>query len=235
MQSSLRGIVLASLLAPWVVALSACGGAQHPDLETPAASEAPAGSEKASAEKPSPDEKSTPDKAEKSDKKDDSASAEEAKPARTAKDIIMKPDVLYVFSFASSEPHQVAEKKCKDKAQDDPKKMADCMTHAGKQMDSQDSYSFQEDGEGKLWWVTIQRKGGTLTTLHKIGFEVGDATADKVTIKPTGPDKGTKPLHPIPKELVVEVPSESEIAITDPKLGRLVYEAKLGILGKQDR
>jgi hypothetical protein len=39
----------------------------------------------------------------------------------------------------------------------------------------------------------------------------------------------------IPKELVIEVPGDSEIAIQDPKKGRLVYEAKLGLLGEQQR
>jgi hypothetical protein len=226
MQFRIRGKVLSSILAPWVVVLSACGGGQA-EPET-AASQSPE-PEKAAAEA-APAEEKAPEAA-KSEKKDEPP----AKPERTAKDILMKPDVLYVFSFASSEPHQVAEKKCKEKSKDDPKKNADCMTAAGKQMDDQDSYSFQEDGEGKLWWVTIQRKAGKLTTLHKIPIEFGDATADKVTLKPHGPDAGSKPMGAIPKELIVEVPSESEIAITDPKLGRLVYEAKLGILGKQDR
>jgi hypothetical protein len=212
----------------------ACGGS------TPKAEDASSATEPSKASAPSDtppsDDKSTDDKST-DDKKSDAASSDASKgdsaPTRTAKDLITKPDVLYVYSYPDSDPHQVAEKKCAAKAKDDPKKKADCMSHAASNSE-RDAYSFQVDGDGKLWWLTIDRHGGHLITVHKLEFTVGDDSADKVTIKPHGPDKGTKPGG-FPSELVIEVPTDSEIAITDPKLGKLVYQAQLGILGKQDR
>lgn len=160
--------------------------------------------------------------------------ATEDSATRSAKDVLLKPDVLYVFSFADSEAHQAAEKQCKQSSHDDPQKTADCMDRASKRVD-QDALSFQQDEEGKYWWLTVKRKGNSLVTLHRIGFDFGKDSDKKVVLKPHGPDKGTKPLGAIPKELVVEIEGDSEIAINDPKLGRLVYQAKLGLLGKPER
>lgn len=162
------------------------------------------------------------------------SSESEDSPTRSAKDVLLKPDVLYVFSFADSEPHQAAEKHCKQSSHDDPQKTADCMQRESKRVD-QDALSFQQDEEGKYWWLTVKRKGNSLVPVHRIGFEFGKDSDKKIVLKPHGPDKGTKPLGAIPKELVIEVDGESEIAIKDPKLGRLVYQAKLGLLGKPER
>lgn len=158
----------------------------------------------------------------------------EESPTQSAKDVLLKPDVLYVFSFADSEPHQAAEKQCKESSHDDPQKTAECMERASKRVD-QDALSFQQDEEGKYWWLTVKRKGNSLVTLHRIGFDFGKESDKKVVLKPHGPDKGTKPIGAIPRELVVEIEGGSEIAIKDPKLGRLVYQAKLGLLGKPER
>jgi len=63
------------------------------------------------------DEKGTSDKSDKG--KDSKApAAEEKKPTRSAKDIITRKDVLFMYSFSASEPHQVAEKKCAEKSGD---------------------------------------------------------------------------------------------------------------------
>lgn len=159
-------------------------------------------------------------------------SAPESSPVRSAKDVLLKPDVLYVFSFTSSEPHQAAEKQCKQSSHEDPKKMSECMSAASKRVE-QDALAFQTDADGKYWWLTVRRKGGSLVTLHRIGFDIDKDSDKKVVLKPRGPDKGSKPLGAIPRELVVEVEGESAIAIDDPKLGHLVYEAKLGLLGSK--
>lgn len=224
--------------------LAACGGSQ-PEAKEPEPSSEAASSSKAESDAPKKEASDDGDKDGDGDKDDkkagggktsksskDSAS-EEKKPGRSAKDIVTREDVLFMFSFTASEPHQVAEKKCAEKSGDDPKKKADCMSKAGKSFEN-DGMAFTTDADGKFWWLTVRRKGSGLQTLHKVEIEFDGDSDSKVTIKTKGPDKGTKPGG-LPKELVIEVPSESEIAVTDPKQGRLVYEAKLGLLGKGDR
>jgi hypothetical protein len=217
------------------LSLAACGGSK-PEAEAPEPQGAgeeekappPEGAEEAG------EEHAEEEKAGAKAEDEKTEAPEPAKPVRSAKEIVLRPDVLYVPSLTASEPYKKAEKACAEKAKDDPKKKADCMTKATRGMDS-DGIAFQQDKEGKLWWLTIQRKGGTLVTLHRIEFEVGDDGENKVTLKPKGPDKGKKPMGNIPRELTIEVSGESELVIQDPKQGRLVYEAKLGLLGDQQR
>jgi hypothetical protein len=35
-----------------------------------------------------------------------------------------------------------------------------------------------------------------------------------------------------PKEVTIDVPSESEIVLTDPAHGKMVYQAKMGMKGR---
>lgn len=224
--------------------LAACGGSKS-EAKEPESSEAEApSSAKADDSAPKKDSsgedkgesKSRDDK--KSDKADKSGKSQKAEPeekksaGRSAKDVLTRPDVLFMFSFNASEPHQVAEKKCTEKSGDDPKKRADCMTKAGKEFDSDGMAFLQVDG--KWWWLKLRRTGGRLVALHKVEIDFGDDGEKEITIKPHGPDKGSKPGG-LPSKLTIEVPSESEIDVVDPKFGRMVYEAKLGMMGKDER
>jgi hypothetical protein len=170
-------------------------------------------------------------KADKDDNKDEASGM--PKVQRTAKDIITAKDVLFVFSFNQSEPYQAAEKKCGEKAKDDPKKKADCMSKASAGFDL-DGITFEEI-DGKWMWLTMRRKGNTLVTIHKIPVEFADDKEKSIKIKTLGPDKGSKPMAHVPKELTIDVPTETGITITDPKSGKMVYEAKMGLKGDAKR
>lgn len=171
----------------------------------------------------------------KSDKGSDDGDKDASKaPLRSAKDIVTGKDVLFVLSFNDSEPYQAAEKKCSEKAGDDPKKKAECMSKASKQFDP-DGITFEQDADGKWMWLTMHRKGNQLIAVHKIPVEFSDDKDKSVKVKTLGPDKGTKPMAHVPKEFVIDVPSETQISITDPKNGKMVYEAKLGLKGDSKR
>lgn len=201
--------------------LAACGGSQpeakEPSDETPKAAE-----EKAA---PSDDKESAANDEKKADKKDKAPPAPDpdAMPKRTLKDMLTAQGALFVFSFTASDVHKAADEKCTKSAKDDPKKKADCMTKAGEKLDN-DAFQFTEEGENKGVWVTLRRKGDKLSTVHKVEVEFGKETDKSITVIPkTG------------KEVVIEVPSEGQIAIDDPKNGKMVYELKLGLLGDQAR
>jgi len=250
---------LAHLLVPlacvWIsgVVVAGCGGSQseakEPD-ESAEPSHSKEKSEKSEKSTAAKDDDGDDDKGskedgddEKSAKKGDKKSAKGGdsdgdkgtpKVLRTAKDIVTGKDVLFVFSFNQSEPYQAAEKKCMEKSGDDPKKKADCMSKAGKAFEL-DGITFEQDADGKWTWLTVQRKGNQLIPVHKIPVEFTDDKEKSVTVKTLGPDKGKKPMAHVPKEFVIDVPTETQISITDPKDGKMVYEAKMGLKGDNKR
>lgn len=234
----------------WIsgVVAAGCGGSQS-EAKEPDESAEPAHA-KAKAEKAEPAEKASSDddgdgdddkkgsKAGSEENGDKGGASDEGKDApkalRSAKDIVTGKDVLFVLSFNASEPYQAAEKKCTDKSGGDPKKKADCLSKASNQFDP-DGITFEQDADGKWTWLTMHRKGNQLIAIHKIPIEFSDDKDKSVKVKTLGPDKGKKPMAHVPKEFVIDVPSETQISITDPKNGKMVYEAKLGLKGDAKR
>jgi hypothetical protein len=216
-----------SLLAPLAFisasSLFACGGSQpkaeEPAAETEEESDAP---KEAEAKPEAKEEK-------KSEPKPSESSGPEVK--RTAKDIITSPEVTFMFSFNNSEPKEKAEKACSAQAKDDAKKMSQCMKKASSKFEA-DGMQFKKDDKGEWVWITIRRKGSSITVLHKIHIDFGDDKPTSVVIKPTGKDTGKQPGK-FPSEVTIEVPNEFQIALDDPTNGRMVYEAKIGIMSDE--
>jgi len=223
-------VLRSSLFSLSVFALVACGGSQPP-AEDAASSDS--SSEEAKTEEKT--EESSSDEKKDDEKKDDEKKKEESKGpeggpgpiTRTAKDFLTAPETTFMFSFNQSEPKQKAEEKCHASTKGEGKKMADCMKKASSKF-GEDGLQFKQD-KGTWYYITLRRKGSTLTTLHKVPFEFGAEKPTSITLKTTGKDTGKTPWRAVPKEVVVEVPNEFSIAIDDPEHGRLVYEAKIGI------
>jgi hypothetical protein len=208
--------------------LVACGGSAPAPKEPEAESEKPAAAE---SEKPAEDAKAEDAKPE--EKKDESAKSDSSSSGptitRTAKDIVTAPDTLFMFSFNESDVKQKAEDACEGRSKGDPKKRAECMTKEKGKIDS-DGVGFKQEN-GNWYFLTIRRKGKVLTNLHKVSFEWGAETPNSVVLKITGKDTGTKPGR-FPNEVKIEVPNDYQIVLDDPEHGKMVYEAKIGLLSK---
>jgi hypothetical protein len=211
--------------------LAACGGTPAAKNPEPAEADAQSSSEKAEA-KPdeSPATGDQPD-AEKTDtKKSDAKASDSPKSKRSAQEILTAPDVVFMLSFNDSDIKQTAETKCTASSGNDPKKMNGCMAKARKAIDI-DGYQFKEIN-GKWFWLTLRTQGKTLHTLHKFEIEFGPEAEGSVTIKPKGKDLGSK-AGATPPTVTIQVPNDYQISLTDPKLGKLVYEAKIGLLSSE--
>lgn len=169
--------------------------------------------------------------------KAESAKAEGSKPAaaeegpkatRTPTDILTAPDVVFLFSFNDSDPKQAAEEKCDKKAGDNPKKKNECMAAERKNFPA-DGHRFKKDEREQWWWITVRQTGNRLVALHKVPVEFVEETPTSVTLKPVGKDKGSSPTNASSK-VVFEVPNDYQIAVQDPKAGRLVFQAKVGVV-----
>lgn len=217
--------LVVSLIGLSALALPACGGSQPPAAEPTEAKSTPPAAEAKKDDTAASDEKK--DEAKSDAKPADSSSGPEVK--RTAKDIITAPEVTFMFDFNDSEPKEKAEKTCTAQSGEDAKKMALCMKKESAKFQA-DGMQFKKDNKGEWTWVTLRRKGSAITVLHNIHIDFSDDSPTSVVIKPTGKDTGRQPMGKIPSEVTIEVPNEFEIALKDPTYGRMVYEAKIGIM-----
>lgn len=220
---STRGC-LSSLLVG--LCLAACGGSSKPAESAGSEPDAKAESADGSSDADNADAKPSDEK--KEAKADAKPADDGPKPSRTAQDILTAPDVVFLFSFNDSEPKQAAEQKCTKKAGDNPKKMNECMAAERKKFPA-DGHRFKKDERDQWWWITVRQNGNRLVALHKIPVEFGEETATSVTLKPVGKDKGSAPMNP-PASIVFEVPNDYQIALKDAKAGRLVFQAKVGVV-----
>jgi len=207
----------ASSLVVLALLLAGCGGGAKPATE-PQSEDFSASKPSSAAETPAAADK--PDSAKTADAKPKPAD-EGPKPSKSATDILTAPDVVFLFSFNDSEPKQVADEKCGKSAGNDAKKLNACMAAERKKFPA-DGYRFKQDEKGQWWWITVRQNGNRLAVLHKVAIELGDETATSVTLKPVGKDKGAA--------TVIEVPNDYQIAVKDPKAGRLVFQAKVGVV-----
>jgi len=197
-----------------------------PETE-PEKAEAPAKSEAASSDDADkPDAKPSDSKPSDSKPSDAKPSNDGPKPTRSAQDILTAPDTMFIFSFNDSDVKQAADTKCSAASGNDAKKMNTCMAKARKGIEV-DGYRFKQK-DGKWWWLTIRTNGKVLTTLHKFEIEFAPEKEGSVTIKPKGKDLGSAPGR-TPGQMTFAVPNEYQIVVNDAKLGKLVYEAKIGI------
>jgi hypothetical protein len=219
--------LVVSLIALSALALPACGGSQ-PAAEAPTAEKSTPPADTAKKDDAGADEAKKPEP--KADAKSDAKPAESSGPEvkRTAKDIITAPEVTFMFNFNDSEPKEKAEKSCTAQSGEDAKKMALCMKKESGKFQA-DGMQFKKDKDGEWSWVTLRRKGSAITILHSVHIDFGDDSATSVVIKPKGKDTGKQPGK-MPGEVKIDVPNEFEIALQDPTYGRMVYEAKIGIM-----
>jgi hypothetical protein len=209
--------------------LAACGSSTPPAQEAPAGS-ADESSSPAPAESAAPADSAEPAASGGADKgKAPAATDDSPKPTRSPKDVLTGPDVVFMFSFTGSDASKKAEELCDKSSGDDAKKRAECLSRA-RGLVPHDGIRFKKDDDGQWWWITFKRKGNKLEVLHKIPIEFGEEKGSTIVLKPTGKDKGPKPMN-VPKQIVFEIPNEYQIATVDPALGHVVYEAKIGIAG----
>ena len=149
---------------------------------------------------------------------------------RKAKDYLTAPDVVFMYSFNESDAKAKAEKTCEEKSKGNQEKQGSCMAAAQKKFGA-DGYHFIQDDAGKWWWETVKVKNGTILYVHRVPFEFGKETEKTIEIKITGKDEAKGAKGYVPNEVTFEVPNAYQIVQTDPDDGKVVFEAKLGLMG----
>ena len=150
-------------------------------------------------------------------------------PKKSAKDIVTGGGTFMFSLDDSSDAKKMNQDDCgkKSKKQD---KIDACMKDVAATA-MHEGMRFEKDDKGAWWWVSFgQDAKGKEVVYNKVAFKITKEEDGKLTTAPEGKDVGKRPMKTLPKEVVVEVPDENTIAMTDPKKGRLVFKKKLARL-----
>ena len=208
-----RSIRFAPCLA--FVAAIGCGGAA-PSAETPRTAHAASSDSAHAKEKPA---------------KAPVAEATEEKPAdpvitRTVADRVFAPRIAYMVNYPVSGAKDVADAKCTKKFPA-PEAKAACMEKERNKFTA-DVLIFQKTDEGQ--WISIfKRNGNALSQMSKSKVALGEDTVEKLNIK-VEDDHGWRPLFAGKKGFEVKFRDEYSIELEDPQYGRLVYDARIGLI-----
>lgn len=134
-----------------------------------------------------------------------------------------------MLNYGESAPKGAAEKLCTGRAGEDLGKRAECMEKERERVTA-DVLVFSK--AEKLFFLTVYRRAhNTLTELSKAQVEFAKETENSVVVKVKS-EKGTRPIFAGRKEIVVSAPSGSSLELDDPQLGKLLYDARIGLITK---
>jgi hypothetical protein len=155
--------------------------------------------------------------------------AAETAATRRPIDVLTGPNVAFIVDYQNSQPYEAAEKSCDAEAGDDGAARSECMKKARAAFRADVLY-FKKDAQGRFWLTVYERKGSALPELYKARVEFADETPNAVTVR-LKEEKGTRPILVGAGKITVSVPNDYALELNDPKFGRLVYGAKVGLVG----
>jgi hypothetical protein len=214
------GVLLAACAAPTPTPAAPPAPASTPKPAQPAVADAGAANAPAPAsavEAPALEKKPEPE-----------PEAEE-KPSRPPIEILTGPDTAFLINYSSSAPLETARKTCSDKGGTDDEAIAKCMAEARDAFKA-DVLRFKKEG---LHWSCIiyKRDGSRLDEVYSARVDLSEESPSSVKIKFIGNDKGARSILKNKREAVIQVPNDYSLVLSDPELGRLLYEAKVGLIG----
>lgn len=137
-------------------------------------------------------------------------------------------DVAFLVDYANSPARQAAEADCDKESKGEPAAKGTCLEKARDKFQP-DVLRFKKDEQGHTTLIIYKRLGSSLRELYTGAIEFSDEGVDSVRIKFTGREKGQRSLFKAGKN-AVQVPNDYSIEVEDPQLGKLTYNAKIGLV-----
>lgn len=141
------------------------------------------------------------------------------------------PGVAFVIDYTLTDAYRKASERCESEAGEDEAKRNACQ-HAARRSFAADAIRFHEDDDGQLWWVIYRRQGDELVETYSAKVEFADVGTSSVTVVVTSAGKGKRPILRDVRRVAIGVPNEYSIELEDFELGHLVYDAKVGLVGR---
>ena len=200
-----RCLSVVALSAVLSTGLAACGGSSKP-------AEAPA------VEKPAPP------------KPEPKPEPEPAKPeGPKAHEVLSAPDKAWVLNFQSSEAFDKASASCDEKLKDKPQERAKCINKAREGIVA-DAMEFTKDDAGQDVWVVYRTKSAKLIKIYSVPIAYGEEKPEGLQVKKQGRGTGTAPIFADAQSFEVKLTSEYSLELSEPKYGRMAYDARLGFI-----
>jgi hypothetical protein len=193
-------------LAALSIGLAACGGSSKP-------AEAPAAEKTAPPPKPEPKPEPEPAKPE----------------GPKAHEVLSAPDKAWVLNFQSSEAFDKASATCDEKLKDKPQERAKCINKAREGIVA-DAMEFTKDDSGQDVWVVYRTKSAKLIKVYSVAIEYGEEKPEGLQVKKQGKGSGTAPIFADAQSFAVKLTSEYSLELSEPKYGRMAYDARLGFI-----
>jgi len=149
-------------------------------------------------------------------------------PVTPVADRLFAPSVAFMIRYEDSSPKQAADATCA-KSGDDPDARSKCMEKERSRFLA-DVLVFKQSDKGSFFTI-YRRQGNALQELSKSTVEEGDKTPERIVLKVKS-DKGSRVIFTGKKEISVRASSDSTsmIELDDPRFGKLVYEARIGLV-----
>lgn len=145
---------------------------------------------------------------------------------KTAKEVVTAEGAVFMFSLADSpDAKKLADETCEKSAKKDEKKLEACKKDA-ETAAAGEGIRFEKDDKGDWWWISFGKEKDKEVVYNKVKFKIALEADEKLTLAPEGKDAGKKPMKTLPKEVVVDVPDESTVVMSDPKKGKLIFKKK---------
>ncbi len=152
----------------------------------------------------------------------------EETPRPTPIAVLTGKDVAFMVDYASSDARARAATTCEQEAKGDPEARAACLDKA-RQKFLPDVLRFDQDKQ-KHWSLVIYKRTDSILKEVYIGrVTFADETPDSVRLRLTQPESGPRPLFKSGTGLL-KVPNIYSLELEDPQLGKLTYQAKIGLV-----
>lgn len=135
-----------------------------------------------------------------------------------------------MLNYNASPAKEKVTQACAGKAGDDAAALAACVEKERSKLVS-DVLVFEKSEKGATTWKTYKRTGNQLVEVSVSQVDVGADTPERIELKIKS-ETGTRQLFAGKKQVVILSESDSSIAVDDPQLGRLVYEARVGLVNQ---
>ena len=143
-------------------------------------------------------------------------------------DMLTARDVAFLVEYGSSDARERADADCEKESKGDAAAQAACMSKAREKF-LPDVLRFVKDEKGKVTLLVYKRSGSSLREVYLGAIEFKNESGDKVQLRFTGREKGTRPILRR-GDPTISVPNDYSIEIDDGELGKLTYSAKIGLV-----